>query len=130
MLDVKKMGKQIAYVRMRNNCTQEQLAEVLGVSSQTVSKWENGKVVPEAFILCGRSKLFHCSIDSILDPLAWSLCEIDFDYEFLVMPRVPIADYSGSEWPKSISTVSFLTALKRNIQTRFLPLAFPIKERC
>lgn len=98
MLDVKKMGKQIAYVRMRNNCTQEQLAEVLGVSPQTVSKWGNGKAVPEAFILCGRSKPFHCSIDSILDPLAWSLCEIDFDYEFLVKPRVPIADYSGSEW--------------------------------
>ena len=35
-----------------------------------------------------------------------------FDYEFLVKPRLPVADYSGPEWPKSISSASFLTALK------------------
>lgn len=112
MLDVKKMGKQIAYLRMRNNFTQERLAEASGVSPQAVSKWENGKAVPEVSILCRLSELFHCSIDSILDPPAWSLCEMDFDYEFLVKPRVPIADYSGPECPKSISIASLLTALK------------------
>ena len=112
MLDVKKMGKQIAYLRMRNNFTQERLAEASGVSPQAVSKWENGKAVPEVSILCRLSELFHCSIDSILDLPAWSLCEMDFDYEFLVKPRVPIADYSGPEWPKSISIASLLTALK------------------
>ena len=92
--------------------TQEQVAEYLNVSIPAVSKWENGKAVPEVSILCRLSELFHCSIDSILDPPAWSLCEMDFDYEFLVKPRVPIADYSGPEWPKSISIASLLTALK------------------
>ena len=36
------IGKNIADLRKSNGMTQEQLAETLGVSSQTVSKWENG----------------------------------------------------------------------------------------
>lgn len=55
------------------------------------------KAAPEITILCVLSELFYCSIDSILDPMAWGLCEMDFDYEFLVKSRVPIANYSGSE---------------------------------
>lgn len=35
------IGKNIADLRKSNGMTQEQLAETLGVSSQTVSKWEN-----------------------------------------------------------------------------------------
>ena len=112
MFDVKKMGEQIAYLRIRNDYTQEQLAEKLSVSPQAVSKWENGKSVPEVPLLCELSKLFNCSVDRILDPSSCVLHNIDFDYEFLVKPRLPVADYSGPEWPKSISSASFLTALK------------------
>ena len=112
MFDVKRMGKQIAHLRTGSSYTQEQLAEILNVSPQAVSKWENGKAIPEIPILCGLSELFHCSIDSILDPSAWSLRDMDFDYEFLIKPRVPAADYSGPEWPKSIAAASLLTALK------------------
>ena len=92
MFDVKRMGKQIAHLRTGSSYTQEQLAEILNVSPQAVSKWENGKAIPEIPILCGLSELFHCSIDSILDPSAWSLRDMDFDYEFLIKPRVPAAD--------------------------------------
>lgn len=112
MFDVKRMGKQIAHLRTGSSYTQEQLAEILNVSPQAISKWENGKAIPEIPILCGLSELFHCSIDSILDPSAWSLRDMDFDYEFLIKPRVPAADYSGPEWPKSIAAASLLTALK------------------
>ena len=112
MFDVKKMGEQIAHLRIRNNYTQEQLAEELEISPQAVSKWENGKAVPEVPMLCKISRLFNCSIDRILNPSSGVLCNMDFDYEFLVKPRLPVADYSGPEWPKSISSASFLTALK------------------
>lgn len=112
MFDVKRMGKQIAHLRTGSSYTQEQLAEILNVSPQAVSKWENGKAIPEIPILCGLSELFHCSLDSILDPPTWRLHDMDFDYEFLIKPRVPAADYSGPEWPKSISAASLLTALK------------------
>ncbi|MDE5859668.1 MAG: helix-turn-helix domain-containing protein, partial [Oscillospiraceae bacterium] len=106
------MGEQIANLRTGNNYTQEQLAEKLKVSPQAISKWENGKAVPEVSMLCEISKLFNCSVDKILDPSSCVLCNMDFDYEFIVKPRLPVADYSGPEWPKSIASASFLTALK------------------
>lgn len=112
MFDVNKMGEQIARLRKGNNYTQEQLAEKLKVSPQAVSKWENGNSVPEIPLLCEMSRLFNCSVDGILDPASCVLKNIDFNYEFIVKPRIPVADYSGPEWPKSISSASALTALK------------------
>lgn len=112
MFDVKKMGEQIAYLRTGRKWTQEQLAEILKVSPQAVSKWENGKAAPEIPLLCEMSRLFDCTVDRILDPMACVLRNMNFDYEFVVKPRLPVADYSGSEWPKSISSASVLTALK------------------
>lgn len=112
MFDVKKMGEQIARLRKGNKYTQEQLAEKLKVSPQAVSKWENGNAVPEIPMLCEISKLFNCSVDRLLDPSSCVLRDMDFDYEFIVRPRIPAADYSGPEWPKSISSASVLTALK------------------
>lgn len=112
MFDVKKMGEKIARLRKGNKYTQEQLAEKLKISPQAVSKWENGNAVPEVSMLYEISKLFNCSIDRLLDPSSCVLRDMDFDYEFIVRPRIPAADYSGPEWPKSISSASVLTALK------------------
>ena len=112
MFDAKEIGKQIARLRIRNKYTQERLAEKLKVSPQAVSKWENGKAVPEVALLCELSKLFNCSVDRMLNPAASVLRSMDFNYEFVVKPRIPVADYSGPEWPKSISAASALTALK------------------
>ena len=112
MFDVKRMGEQIANLRTGNKYTQEQLAEKLKVSPQAVSKWENGKATPEIPMLYEISQLFNCSVDRILDPSSCVLRNMDFDYEFLVKPRIPVADYSGPEWPKSISLASLFTALK------------------
>ena len=67
MFDVKKMGEQIMRLRKGNKYTQEQLAEKLKVSPQAVSKWENGKAVPEVSMLYEISRLFHCSVDKLLD---------------------------------------------------------------
>ena len=103
MFDANKMRVQIAHLRRRNNYTQEQLAEELKVSPQAVSKWENGKAVPEVPMLCEMSRFFNCSVDKILDPSSCVLRNMGFDYEFIVKPRLPVADYSGPEWPKSIS---------------------------
>ena len=47
MLDLKKVGKNIASIRKRNGYTQISLANTLNVSTQAVSKWENGKNLPE-----------------------------------------------------------------------------------
>ena len=45
------IGKFISRKRKENNLTQEQLAEKLGVSNKTISKWENGKCMPDYSIV-------------------------------------------------------------------------------
>ena len=45
------IGNYIAKKRREKNLTQEQLAEKLGVSNKTVSKWENGKCMPDYSII-------------------------------------------------------------------------------
>ena len=46
-MDQEKIGKFIAELRKEKNLTQEQLGEKLGVTHKAISKWENGKCLPD-----------------------------------------------------------------------------------
>ncbi len=60
-------GQNLQFLRkMHGEMTQEELAEKMGVSRQTISKWEMNAVFPEmdkAIALC---KLFSCSLDELV----------------------------------------------------------------
>lgn len=60
-------GEKLALMRKENNYTQEQLAELLQVSRQSISKWESGLTFPETDRLIKMGKLFSCSIDYLLN---------------------------------------------------------------
>ncbi len=54
------IGKFIAKKRKEQNLTQEQLAQILSVSNKTISKWENGKCMPDYAVvknLCDELKI-------------------------------------------------------------------------
>lgn len=59
-------GEKIAKLRKENNYTQEQLASLLGVSRQSVSKYESGVTYPETDKLIRLSELFGCTVDYLL----------------------------------------------------------------
>lgn len=60
-------GTNLQFLRkMRNKMTQEELADRLGVSRQTVSKWELDAVYPEMNKVLDLCKLFSCSIDEMI----------------------------------------------------------------
>ena len=61
-------------LRVAHGMTQESVADRLGVSSQTVSKWERGLLSPDIALLPKIALLFKCSIDSLFDmELVWSI---------------------------------------------------------
>ncbi len=61
-------------LRAARGMTQEAVAEYLGVSSQTVSKWERGLLNPDISLLPKIAVLYRCTIDSLFDvELAWSI---------------------------------------------------------
>ena len=61
-------------LRITHGMTQEAVAENLGVSSQTVSKWERGLLSPDILLLPKIALLFKCSIDYLFDmDMLWSI---------------------------------------------------------
>lgn len=62
-----KLGENLQYLRkLHGNITQEKLAERMGVSRQTISKWETGEAYPELDKLVELSRLFSCTLDTLL----------------------------------------------------------------
>ena len=59
-------GEKLSKLRKESNYTQEQFAEILGVSRQSVSKWESDIAYPETDKLIRISELFDCSTDYLL----------------------------------------------------------------
>jgi len=66
VLDYKKIGSRILQLRKHANMTQVELSEMLGISHQAISKWENGESLPDIEQLIGLSKLFNRPIEQIL----------------------------------------------------------------
>lgn len=60
------LGKRIAAHRRRLGLTQDRLAELLGVTAQAVSKWENDQSCPDITTLPKLSNIFGCTIDALL----------------------------------------------------------------
>ena len=85
MLNLEQIGHRITEQRKKLNLTQKELAETLFVTHQAVSKWEKGKSVPSIEILYEMTKLFHVSIDYILDNS--EISEDDYELQLKQLPR-------------------------------------------
>ncbi len=60
------LGTNIAYLRKQKTMTQEQLAERMGVTRQTVSRWESDEVTPELAKLVEMCEVFSCRLDGLV----------------------------------------------------------------
>ena len=63
-MSIEMIGKQIASLRKEKGIKQEELAKYVGVSTQAVSKWENGGV-PDVELLPKIADFFSVSVDSL-----------------------------------------------------------------
>ena len=61
------IGSYIAKKRREKNLTQEQLAEKLGVTNKTISKWENGKCMPDYSIIEQLCKELSVTLSELMD---------------------------------------------------------------
>lgn len=66
-MNQQQIGKFIAHKRKEKNLTQEQLAEKLGVSNKTVSKWETGKCMPDYSIVQPLCKELEITVSELMD---------------------------------------------------------------
>ena len=62
-----KFGDKLIELRKKNGYSQEELAEKLGVSRQSVSKWESNNTYPETDKIVQIANLFDCSMDDLIN---------------------------------------------------------------
>ena len=60
------IGKRIAALRKEKGLKQDELAQLLGVSGQAVSKWENDQTCPDISLLPQLAKILGVSVDELL----------------------------------------------------------------
>ncbi|MBR1391210.1 MAG: helix-turn-helix transcriptional regulator [Lachnospiraceae bacterium] len=66
-MNQKKIGNFLKELRKEKGVTQEQLAEVLGVSNRSISRWENGVNMPDFDLLIEVAKYYEVEIEEILN---------------------------------------------------------------
>lgn len=66
-MDQQKIGMFFRTLREEKHLTQEQLAEIIGVSNRTVSRWENGRNIPDLSIMMQLSVFYGVRMDEIVN---------------------------------------------------------------
>ena len=61
------LGDHLFHARKKQGLSQEAVAETLGVSRQTVSKWETGETLPDIRQAKRLSVLYHVTLDELID---------------------------------------------------------------
>ena len=66
-MDLSKTGKLFAELRREKGLTQKDIAQRLGITPKTVSKWETGHGFPDVSLISGLSDVFQVNISKLLD---------------------------------------------------------------
>ena len=117
------LGTNIQYLRKLNKLTQEQFAEKMNITRQTVSRWEADEVTPELSKLVEVCSVFSCKLDELVRENMPSKDEIYSEVEIRKVPAFRMARYAMispnpeddvQNYLKNWSKISGLAAADRN----------------
>ena len=80
-----KFGDNLKKLRKSKKISQEQLAEKVGVSRQSVSKWETGESYPEMNNILELCKIFHCHINDLVNDNIIDIDSLDEEIKMSVV---------------------------------------------
>lgn len=92
-MDQEKVGSFLRTLRNEKSITQSELAERLGVSNRSISRWENGATMPDFDLLIELAKYYDVEVGEILDGERRAK-HMDAQTETLMLK---IADYTNIE---------------------------------
>ncbi len=101
-MDQIKIGSFMKELRSNKNITQEQFSEILGVSNKTISRWENGKNMPDIILLIEISNFYEVEITELLNGERKSI-EMDNSPKEMI---IKVADYNNEENIKVITKLN------------------------
>lgn len=92
----------LAELRKKHNLTQQELGDILCVSYQTISKWENGVVYPDISYLPKLSSYFNVSVDALL-----GLVPLEQEYR-------PASSGTADYWEKKLEYLKYTRKIMWN----------------
>ena len=84
-MDQVKIGKFISECRKKNNLTQMQLAEKLNITDRAISKWENGKAMPDSGIMLDLCNELKITVNELLSGEMIDMKDVDKKTEELLL---------------------------------------------
>lgn len=109
-----KFGDNLYKLRKDAKMSQEKLAEEVGVSRQSVSKWENGESYPEMENILKLCEIFHCKINDLVHENMQDIDSLDEDIKMNVVKL----EKKKQKKLKVISKIIFVIAKIAKIFTR------------
>lgn len=91
-------GEKLQKLRKDGGYTQEELADIMSVSRQSISKWESDIAFPETEKIIALSKLYHCSTDYLLN---------NDNNEFVKKESAPKREFNKKRLPLIVFTGAF-----------------------
>ena len=113
-----KFGDNLKLIRKNKKMSQEQLAEKMNVSRQSVSKWENGEAYPEMNNILELCKIFNCKINDLVHSDMSDINSLD---EEIIMNVVKF----NEKKQKEVKTLSYVISLMGKIGSIVLKVAIP-----
>ena len=110
------LGEKLSKLRKEYNYTQEQLADILGVSRQSISKWESDIAYPETEKLIELGTLFECSMDYLLkdevtEKTGSSVSESTFTEKVTEISKKVMTDKNKGKAKKILKIIGIILAV-------------------
>ena len=100
-----KIGENIKRMRTERGITQERLAEVIGVSTVAVSKWERGETMPDISFLPQLAYFFETTTDALL---SYDACAVELSIKAFVDEHARAAEEGKWDICKELSAKAIL----------------------
>lgn len=113
-----KFGENLKAIRKDKKMSQEQLAEKVNVSRQSVSKWENGEAYPEMNNILELCKIFNCKINDLIHNDMTDISSLD---EEIIMNVVKFNEKKQNQ----VKSLSNIISLIGKIGSIVLKVAIP-----
>ncbi|MBR3146461.1 MAG: helix-turn-helix transcriptional regulator [Bacilli bacterium] len=118
-----KFADNLKKIRKRKNISQEELAEKVGVSRQSVSKWETSEAYPEMNNILELCKIFKCNINDLVNDQMVDLDSLDEEVKMSIVKLKKEKQKQMKGISKVLSLVGKITSIVLRVALGFLVLA-------
>ncbi len=118
-----KFADNLKKIRKRKNISQEELADLVGVSRQSVSKWETSEAYPEMNNILELCKIFKCNINDLVNDQMVDLDSLDEEVKMSIVKLKKEKQKQMKGISKVLSLVGKITSIVLRVALGFLVLA-------